>query len=167
MAGARNEQARFVVIIVTTDERVSPEAETYLAREYELLVLQTWDDLASLLSRSRAKAVPDAILLDLDTVGESSKDGITALVELRALAPDVVLVGLTRSNSRNLRLQAVAASVDEYFVAPINFEEVATVLRRALEKRSLEIECREQQAAHSERESFCDLIGGSEPMRRV
>jgi DNA-binding NtrC family response regulator len=159
----RVEPARFTVVMVTTDERVRPEATTYLADDHDLLLLQTWDDLAALV----AKQPPDAVLLDLDTVGENSKDGITALRELRALAPDVVLVGLTRSNSRNLRLQAVAAAVDEYFVAPIDFEEVRDVLRRALEKRVLEIECRQRQGEQTERESFCELIGGSEPMRRV
>jgi DNA-binding NtrC family response regulator len=168
MAAPRNAEARFVVVIVTTDERVRPEAESYLAGEHELVVLKTWDEIAALITKQKtARALPDAILLDLDTVGESSKEGIAALGELRALAPDVVLVGLTRSSSRNLRLQAVAASADEYFVAPINFEEVASVLRRTLEKRSLEIECRQQRTVQAGRESFCELIGGSEPMRRV
>ena len=161
--GPRTEPVRFAVVIVTTDERVRPEAETYLAGEHDLFTVQTWDDLASLID----KQPPDAVLLDLDTVGERSKDGITALSELRAQGPDLVLVGLTRSNSRNLRLQAVAATVDEYFVAPINFEEVRGVLNRALEKRALEIECRQRQSEQTERESFCELIGGSEPMRRV
>jgi DNA-binding NtrC family response regulator len=131
-------------VIVTTDERVRPEAETHLAAEHDLLVLQTWDELVALINEQP----PDAVLLDLDTVGERSKDGITALGELRALGPDLLLVGLTRSNSRNLRLQAVAAQVDEYFVAPINFEEVQGVMRRALEKRSLEIAHR-QSGNHS------------------
>ncbi len=162
-ASPRSDTARFAVAIVTTDERVSPEAETYLAPDYDLRVLQTWDELLALIKREP----PDAIFLDIDTVGEHSKDGIAALAELRALGPDLVLVGLTRSNSRNLRLQAVAATVDEYFVAPINFEEVRGVLRRALEKRTLEIECRQRQSEQTQQESFCDLIGGSEPMRRV
>jgi len=159
----QTEPARFAVIIVTTDERVRPEAETYLAGEHDLLVLQTWDELTALIN----KQPPDAVLLDLDTLGERSEDGITALGELRALGPDLVLVGLTRSNSRDLRLKAVAATVDEYFVAPINFEEVRGVLNRALEKRALEIECRQQQREQTKQESFCELIGGSEPMRRV
>jgi len=162
-ASPRSDTARFAVAIVTTDERVSPEAETYLAPDYDLRVLQTWDELLALIKREP----PDAIFLDIDTVGEHSKDGIAALAELRALGPDLVLVGLTRSNSRNLRLQAVAATVDEYFVAPINFEEVRGVLHRALEKRTLEIECRQRQSEQTQQESFCDLIGGSEPMRRV
>jgi DNA-binding NtrC family response regulator len=159
----RTEPEREAVAIVTTDERVRPEAEAYLAGENDLFLLQTWDELAALIN----KRPPDAVLLDLDTVGERSQDGINALADLRALGPDFVLVGLTRSNSRNLRLRAVAATVDEYFVAPINFEEVRDVLRRALEKRALKIECRQRLDEQGERESFCDLIGSSEPMRRV
>ncbi len=158
----RSEPARFAVVVVTTDERVQPEAESYLAVEHDLLVLRTWDELVAVMKQQPLNAV----LLDLDTVGERSKDGITALAELRASGPDLVLVGLTRSNSRNLRLQAVAATVDEYFVAPINFEEVRDILRRALEKRALQIECRQRQGEQPP-QSFCDLIGGSEPMRRV
>jgi DNA-binding NtrC family response regulator len=160
---ARTEADRHAVIIVTTDERVRPEAETYLAGELDLSVLQTWDELTAVIS----KHPPDAVLLDLDTIGDRSEDGITALGELRALGPDLVLVGLTRSNSHNLRLKAVAATVDEYFVAPINFEEVRDVLNRALEKRALKIECRQRQGEQSEPESFCELVGSSEPMRRV
>ncbi|MFZ0761487.1 MAG: sigma-54 dependent transcriptional regulator [Candidatus Sulfotelmatobacter sp.] len=159
----RIESERFAISIVTTDDRVRPEAETYLAGEHDLYLLRTWDELRALID----KRPPDAILLDLDTVGERSQDGINALVELRALGPDLVLVGLTRSNSRSLRLQAVAAKVDEYFVAPINFEEVRGVLNRILEKRALEVECRQQQSKQTEPESFCELIGNSEPMRRV
>jgi len=162
-ASPKSVPTRFAVVIVTTDERVRPEAETYLADRHDLLVLQSWDELTAMIDKN----LPDAVLLDLDTVGERSEDGIGALTELRALGPDLVLVGLTRSNSRNLRLQAVAATVDEYFVAPINFQEVRDVLDRALEKRALKIECRQRQSEHLERESFCELIGGSEPMRRV
>jgi DNA-binding NtrC family response regulator len=158
----RTESARTTVVIVTTDEGVRPEAEACLG-EHDLLVLQSWDELTPVIR----KQPPDAILLDLDTVGEGSKDGILALGKLRALGPDVVLVGLTRSNSRNLRLQAVAARVDEYFVAPINFVELRSVLDRALDKRAIEIECRQRQSEHTQKESFCELIGTSEPMRRV
>jgi len=151
------------VIVVTTDERVAPEAEAYLAVEHDLKMLQTWDQLTAAIE----KRMPDAVLLDLDTVGNRSEDGITALVELRTLSPELVLFGLTRSNSHTLHLKAVAASVDEYFVAPINFEEVSDVLKRALQKRALRIECQQRQGEPSEPSSFCDLIGGSEPMRRV
>jgi DNA-binding NtrC family response regulator len=161
-AGVRTLPSRYSVVIVTTDELVHPEAETYLAADYDLRMLQSWDELITLIKKEPA----DAIFLDIDTIGERSEDGISALAKLRSLGPDFVLVGLTRSNSRNLRLKAVDSAVDEYFVAPINFEEVRIVLGRALEKRTLEIAHRDR---HSEEEQHAcgELIGGSEPMRRV
>ena len=161
--GARTLASRYNVVIVTGDELVRPEAETYLAPDYDLRVLQTWDELLALIK----KQSPDAILLDIDTVGEDSEQGITALAELRSFLPDLVLVALTRSESRGLRHKAIDATVDQYFVAPINFEEVRIVLGRALEKRTAEIDYRRRQEEEAERESFGELIGASEAMRRV
>ena len=162
-AAVRPLPSRYSVVIVTTDELVHPEAETYLAADYDLRVLQTWDELMALIKAEP----PDAIFLDIDTVGKRSEDGISALAKLRSLSADFVLVGLTRSNSRNLRLKAVDSAVDEYFVAPINFEEVRIVLGRALEKRTVEIEYRNRHSEEVEQRACGELIGGSEPMRRV
>lgn len=162
-ATARNLASRYSIVIVTGDDLVGPEAETYLAPDYDLHILQTWDELLAWVK----KQLPDAILLDIDTVGANSEQGITALAELRTVGPDLVLVALTRSESRKLRHQAIDATVDQYFVAPINFEEIRVVLGRALEKRTAEIDYRNRQDAESERESFGELIGASEAMRHV
>jgi len=159
----RSVASRYSIVIVTGDERVRPEAETYLAPDYDLRVFPTWDELLAFVK----KQSPDAIFLDIDTVGENSEQGITALAELRSFNPDLVLVALTRSDSRTLRHKAIDATVDQYFVAPINFEEVRVVLGRALEKRAVEVEYRHRQEKEAERESFGELIGASETMRRV
>jgi two-component system response regulator PilR (NtrC family) len=150
-------------VIVTTDELVQPEAEAYLAADYDLRVLATWDELIALVK----KQPPEAVLLDIDIIGERPQEGVSALSELRSLVPELLLVALTRSNSKGLRYKAMDATVDEYFVAPINFEEVRIVLGRALEKRWAEIEYRNRQSAQAEQQSFAELIGASEPMRRV
>ncbi|HXZ39957.1 MAG TPA: sigma-54 dependent transcriptional regulator [Terriglobales bacterium] len=162
-AAAKVLPSSYLVVIVTTDERVSPEAETYLAADYDLHVLKTWSELVLFLK----KQSPDAILLDIDTVGEGSEDGVTALAELRSLSPELVLVALTRSASRNLHHKAIDAAVDEYFVAPVNFQEVQIVLGRLLEKRSAEIEYRQRQEKQAEQQSFAEIVGGSEPMLRM
>jgi DNA-binding NtrC family response regulator len=162
-AAARPLPSRYSIVIVTTDELVPPEAEAHLAADYDLHVLGTWDELAALLG----KQSPDAILLDIDAVGEQSNDGVTALAELRALNPDLVLVALTRSTSRSLRHKAIDVAVDEYFVAPIDFEEVRIVLGRVLEKRTAEIDYRQRQAEQAEQQSFAELVGSSEPMLRM
>jgi len=155
--------ARPSIVIVTTDELVGPEAQAHLAADYDLHILQTWNELAGWIK----KHTPGAVLLDIDVIGEHPDVGVSALSELRSAAPELVLVALTRSNSRSLRHKALDAMVDEYFVAPINFEEVRIVLGRALEKRMLEIERQNQQSQEAEQESCGELLGASEPMRRV
>jgi len=162
-AVARAVPSHYSVVIVTPDPRVGPEAEAHLASDYDLNILATWAELAALLK----KQSPDAILLDIDTVAERSEDGVRGLAELRGFNPDLVLIALTRSSSRSLRHKAIDATVDEFFVAPINFEELRIVLGRMLEKRTAEIEYRLRQEKETQRQSFADLIGGSEPMLRV
>lgn len=162
-AAAQSLPSRYSVVVVTTDDLVPPEANVHLAGDYDLRLLQTWEELTAIT----VKWLPDAILLDIDTVGASSEEGISALAQLRALAPDVVLFALTRSTSRKLRHKALEAGIDEYFVAPVNFAEVSLILSRVLEKRTAELEYRELQAEQREQASLGDLIGSSEPMRMV
>jgi len=161
---ARPQTSRPVIAIVTTDELVGPEAQTYLSQTCDLNVLPTWGALTGLL----AQQVLDAVLLDIDTVRDRSDEGISAVGELRARSPELVIFAMTRSVSRNLRLKAVAAGVDDYFVAPVDFNEVSLVLKRALEKRTAELECRAaQDAGRVVQPSLAGLIGSSEPMQLV
>lgn len=162
-AAARALAPAYSVVIVTTDELVGPAAEAHLAPEYDLNILRSWEELAALLK----KHSPDAVFLDIDTIGEGSEDGIAALLELRSFNRNLVLAALTRSMSRNLRRKAIGAAVDEYFVAPIKFEEVRIVLGRLLEKRAAEMEYWQEQEEQAGQQSFAELIGGSEPMLRM
>ena len=155
--------SRFSVVIVTNDQSVPPEAEAYLSAEYDLRILSTWN---ALIKRVKLDP-PHGVILDIDIVGEGPDEGISALSELRSLVPDLLIAALTRSHRKDLRYKAVDAMVDEYFVAPINFEEVRIVLGRALEKRCAEMEYRDRLSAQAERHSLAELIGASEPMARV
>ncbi len=155
--------SRFSIMVVTTDGLVPPEAEAHLSDGYDLRILPTWNDLVTIAR----KLPPDVVILDIDVVGQSPDEGVAALSELRSLLPEALLVALTRSRSKGLRYKAIDATVDEYFVAPVNFEEVRIVVSRALEKRWAEIDYRSRLNAKQEEQSLAEMIGASEPMRRV
>ena len=161
-ATARAGDARRIAI-VTTDETALPDVEKFLAAAFHTSFLKSADEILPLWTE-----VPlDAIILDLDTAGASSGEGLEILAELRRISDDPVLVALTRSGGRALRLKAGELGADEFFVAPIDFNELRLVLERSLEKRSIEIENRRLRDQIASRYSLGDLIGGSEPMRRV
>ncbi len=151
------------VVVFTTDELVLPEVRQFFAPSFETVFLDSFSQVLPALERHPL----DAALLDIDTVGENSNDGLRALEQVRELAPDIVLVALTRSSSRNLRLKAEQYGADEYFVAPVDFQELRIVLERALEKRAAELESRRLQEELAAKQTFCELIGGSESMQRV
>jgi DNA-binding NtrC family response regulator len=150
------------VAIVTPDEGVLPEVEEFLAKTFAVSFLHSAPELLPLL----AEVPLDAILLDLDTVGDKPEAGIAALEELRGINEDFILIALTRSKNRSLRLKAGQVA-DEFFVAPVDFQELQIVLSRALEKRDMEIENRRLREQIVSKYSLGDLIGGSESMRRV
>jgi two-component system response regulator PilR (NtrC family) len=156
------EASRPNLLFVTTDDLLPQQAEVGLAEDYELRILRTWDALLSQLKRK----TPEAVLVDLDSFA-TPEQGVAALAELRAQAPNLVLAALTGSASKTLRWQAMEAAVDEYFVAPVNFAELRIVLARALKKRAAEIDYQSRLTAKQDAESFAEFIGASDSMRMV
>lgn len=151
------------IAIVTTDETALPDVEKFLAPSFHTSFLKSADQILPLWTELPL----DAIILDLDTAGAGSSEGIDILGELRQISEDPVLVALTRSSSRALRRKAGELGADEFFVAPVDFSELRVVLERALEKRSIEIEDRRLRDQLASKYSLGEMIGGSEPMRRV
>lgn len=149
--------------IVTADESALPDVEQHLAPRFETHFLPSAERIVPLLTQ----APLDALILDLDTAaGSDTNAGLELLPQLRSMSPDLVLIGLTRSHSRSVRLRA-ADFVDEFFIAPMDFGELQIVVARAIEKRAIEIEGRRLREQIVRKYSFCDLIGGSEVMQRV
>ncbi len=151
------------IVILTTEESVLPDIEQFFLPSYRSILLNSAEALVPLM-----KQVPlDGIVLDLDTAAGTTSHGLELLAEIRRLSPDVVLIALTRSRSRNIRLKAGELGADEFFVAPVDAQELKIVLDRALEKRMIEMENRRLREEVAQKYSFCDLIGSSEAMQRV
>ncbi|HUK26751.1 MAG TPA: sigma-54 dependent transcriptional regulator [Terriglobales bacterium] len=151
------------IVILTAEESVLPDIEQFFLPSYRSILLNSAEALAPLM-----KQVPlDGILLDLDTAAGSTHHGLELLAEIRRLSSDVVLIALTRSKNRSIRLKAGELGADEFFVAPMDAQELKIVLDRALEKRMIEIENRRLRDEIAQKYSFCDLIGSSEAMQRV
>ncbi len=162
-AAATRVPERRRIAIITTDSTVLPDIRECLEPSFDVRLLDAWSRLSGLLSETTL----DAVLLDLDTQGIPPGGALDLFAKLRGMNQDMVLIALTRSHDHNLRLQAAKVPVDEFFTAPIDFHALQIVLERALEKRAMDTENRRVAEQMAGRYSFCELIGGSEAMRRV
>ena len=151
------------IAVVTGNAASQSEIQRFLGGAFDLHPLHGWSGVATLVSE-RAIA---AVLLDLDTLGIAPAQALELLADAGSLDHDLVLIAFTRVKDRELRLKAAQSQINDIFVAPVDFREVQVVLERALEKRGVEIERRRMSEQIAARYSFYDLIGGSEPIRRV
>ncbi len=150
------------VALFTAEQAVAPAAQDSLSAGFNLTLLESPEQLPGAMARHLS-----ALILDLDTVAETPRERLAVVQQIRESGPEVLLVVLTRSTSRKLRAAITAAGADEFFAAPVDFQEVRIVLQRALRKRRIEAEERRAREEILRKSSFCDLIGASQPMRRV
>ena len=151
------------IAVVTTDESVQLAAQEVLASAFHTTLLGSGDQILPLLD----EASVEALVLDLETACESTQETLRLVRQLRERDEHLVLLGFTRSNNKASRSQFEQAGIGRCFVAPVDFEDVQNVLRSALEERTAEIQNRKLREEARGRNSFCDLIGGSDPMRLV
>jgi DNA-binding NtrC family response regulator len=75
---------------------------------------------------------PEAMLLDVRLPG---RDGISAIPEFRALAPEVPVVVMTAFGDLDTAVRAVHAGAFDYLVKPFDLESVSRVVAHALAER--------------------------------
>jgi DNA-binding NtrC family response regulator len=151
------------VALLTKDQLSIPEAQQVFGRAFHFHCCSNTDEFLA-LDGDHSFA---ACIIDIDTADLSPQAGLERLQQLRQRSMDLVIVALTRSGNRHVRLKVQEYHADEFFVVPLDFQELRSTLERALEKRSVEIENRLLKKQISARYSYGELVGGSEAMRSV
>jgi DNA-binding NtrC family response regulator len=154
---------RYSLAVITDDEELYPEIRKHLGSELRTTLASSETQIKDALEQ------PDlhAVLFHLDSIGDGPGDGLDVLEEIRKLRDDIVLVALTRTNSRSIPLKASQAGADEFFLLPLNYEELKIVVCRAIEKRALEMEGRRLVLQAESKTSFLGMVGASPAIEKV
>src|SRR5512139_226612 len=108
------------------------------------------------------KSPPDAVLLDLNM---PYMNGVDAMHELRKIGPDVPIIILTAYGDIPTAVDAMRQGVYDFMIKPPEFDRLVFTLRRALEKRRLEMEVRRTTTALES--SLEHQLGRSSAMKTV
>lgn len=93
-------------------------------------------------------------------------DGITLLKKAREEAPDIACVVMTAFGSVESAVEAMKAGADDYLTKPLNFDAVALVLDRAVERLKMRRELMSLRA-DKKRARPGGLIGKSAPLQEM
>jgi putative nucleotidyltransferase with HDIG domain len=82
------------------------------------------------------------VILDIKMPGKS---GVEMLPEIKSGYPDTSVIMATALNDIETAVQCLKQGADDYLCKPFNLEELSLAVKRALEKRHLQLEIREYQ----------------------
>ncbi|MGE5114423.1 MAG: sigma-54 dependent transcriptional regulator [Acidobacteriaceae bacterium] len=156
-------QDAYRLAVVSPDPTAWSELEDSLSRSFQLRRLFSWQEVMPTM----AEFPMDGLVIDIDSQGQPQMEVLASVKEFRRSNRDLLIVTVTRLQDRNLRLKAAQIGSDEFFVAPVDLDEMRIVLERSMEKRSLEVENRRATEQIAGRYAFSEMIGRCEPMLRV
>src|SRR5713226_8633594 len=116
------------VILVTTDPDALSEFCQVNPPSMGTVRVSSLDEMDTALTESQA----DAVILDLDIIAPAANEAVARVSDVRGTNPDLVIIALTRSRNRSVRLKAEQAGADEFFLAPVEAQELRIVLERTI-----------------------------------
>jgi len=153
----------YSIAVVIADDTKFPEIFRGLRPRFRAMLADTEQAIKEAVEDSSIQAM----LFDLDSVGDGARDGVDVLHEIRAIRDDMVLVAMTRSRDHSIPLRTSQAGADEFVLAPVDYDELQTLLARAIEKRAHELEGRRVVQQAESKSAFCSLIGASSDMQKL
>jgi two-component system NtrC family response regulator len=157
-------EARPKLLVVDDDEDLRTQMRWALADEFDVALA---GDHPSAVQSARADR-PALVTLDLGLPPDPGgvEEGFAALDELQTLDPAVKVVVITGRGDRAHALRAVERGAYDYFVKPIDVDELKIILRRALKLHTLERENRELRQ-HALPAGLEGMLGSSPAMQEV
>ncbi len=154
-----------VILIVDDEEGIRAQLTLALSGEYEIVEASDHD--------SAIKAVhehdPSLVALDVSLIPGSvdGTEGMTLLRKILEHDSRVKVIMITANDEKPMMLKAVAEGAFDYYVKPINLDEIKVMFKRALYLQQLEKENEQMAAALMEKQSFSEMIGTCDKMQEL
>jgi len=154
------------LLIVDDNEDIRQQLKWGLSSEpYQLVFAQ---DVADALEKFR-QASPQVVTLDLGLPPrtEDASQGFSCLEELRNRAPASKIIVITGFESREYARRAVDMGAYDFFLKPIDLDELKVMVRRAFHLYDIEQESASPKPVVGKKASPAGIVGESEQMREV
>jgi two-component system NtrC family response regulator len=153
------------ILIVDDEEEIRKQLKWALSNDYEVIEAYNKETTLGLVKEKR----PDLVALDI-SLSPSSKDGqegMELLGEIIGIDPKVKVIMITGNDKKDNTLKAIGQGAYDYYVKPINLEEIKVIFKRALYIQKLERENERLAQELEGRHKFEEIIGSCLKMQEV
>jgi DNA-binding NtrC family response regulator len=151
------------LLFATSDDRALPDLGQELAPAFFIRIAAD----STTFFQSLVEHTPEIVVIDLDTIVPEGDDIFAYIESVRAAAPQILCLVISRTPLRNARQRTKKAGGDEFLLAPVDFAELREYLLDAGEQHRKRVNAERLRGEIAQRNSLGEMIGGSEAMQRV
>ncbi|HSF04783.1 MAG TPA: sigma-54 dependent transcriptional regulator [Methylomirabilota bacterium] len=151
---------RQVILVVDDDPGLRESFRLILEEQYEVIDAPDGPTALGILRSSQI----DLVLLDIRL---PDMDGIEVLERIKAIDEGVEVILVTAVKTVRTAVAAMKLGAFDYLTKPFEEDELLSVIRRALERRSLEREVVFLRSELARRHDFDDLVGQHPEMQKL
>ncbi|RJQ55311.1 MAG: PEP-CTERM-box response regulator transcription factor [Nitrospiraceae bacterium] len=154
-----------LLLIVEDDPDIRTHIKWGLSEGYEILQAS---DRTSAINLFKAKH-PPVVTLDLGLPPDENgaSEGLSCLQEILSQAPDTKVIIVTGNNDRENALKAVQIGAYDYYLKPVNMNELKIILQRAWHLHEIERENLKLHTIIEQEAGFAGMIGQSAGMLKI
>lgn len=153
------------ILIVEDDQDIQTQMKWGLSKDYT--VLQANDRQTAL--QLFTKHMPCVVTLDLGLPPheDDSTEGLTCLREILKKAPETKVIMVTGNNDRENALSAIQMGAYDYYLKPVNMNELKVIIQRAFHLHEIENENRKLHTILDKEIGFAGMIGENPEMVKI
>ncbi|WP_020674946.1 sigma-54-dependent transcriptional regulator [Geopsychrobacter electrodiphilus] len=149
------------ILVVDDEHLIRWSLEQSLKKQgYEVSTAGSGEEALRLVQEE----TPDLVLLDIQLPG---MNGMEVLEKIKELEEDVIVIMVTALGVLETAVKAMRLGAYDYINKPFNLDELAIVIKKALETHELRLEVAQLRAVQPKRFSISSIIGASSDLQHV
>ncbi len=156
--------SRARLLIVDDEEFICKQLEWGFCDEYEVFVAYNTQEAVKKYQRIQ----PDVITLDINLSFTNEKEnGFRVLEQILKIDPLAKVVMITGQNEKECGINSLQLGAFDYYLKPVDLNELKVILKRAIHIRSLEIENKQKNSSLPKHTDYYGIIGQSKKMKKL
>ncbi len=152
------------LLIVDDEQGIRDQLSLALEDDYSISLASNAREALLAVQEQR----PDVVLLDIALSPFSgSQEGLDLLPQLLEIDALLKVIMVTGNGEKENALAAVQQGAFDFYVKPIDLQELGIIIKRAMYLRSLELENSRLTTQLAEKGSFPEIVGESSQMRKI
>jgi two-component system NtrC family response regulator len=153
------------ILIIEDDSDIQTQMKWGLSKEYNVLQAHDMESALKLFDKYEPKIVTLDLGLPPDENGPT--EGFACLREILKKAYGTQVIMVTGNNERENALNAIQIGAYDYFLKPIDMNELKVIIKRAFHLADIESQNRDLHKLLDKEAGFCGMIAQSTEMQNI